>query len=113
MEQCLFCQIVSGDIPAKKIYEDKNVVGFEDLHPQAKIHWLFIHKKHTKDVAEMMNHPSDVTDIFHAIHKATKEHNLDQSGYRIVNNLGPDACQTVFHTHFHVLGGEKLAGFGN
>lgn len=112
MDQCLFCQIFEGKIPAKKIYEDDKVIGFEDIHPQAKIHWLFIHKKHTKDFLEMAQDPQQITDIFQAIARAAKEHRIDHSGCRVVTNQGVDGLQSVFHTHFHVLAGEKLSGFG-
>lgn len=112
MQDCLFCKIINGDIPSKKIYEDDNVYAFEDISPMAKIHWLFIHKKHTSDIAEMAHDPDQIVDIFKAITHVTNAQKMDENGYRVVTNLGRDAGQTVFHTHFHVLGGEKLKSFG-
>jgi len=113
MSDCLFCKIVKGDIPSSKVYEDESVYGFKDINPMAKDHYLFIHKKHSKDFIEQVStDPTQIIDIYKAIAKFTKEINLDQSGLRVVTNLGENGGQTVFHTHFHVLGGEKLRGFG-
>lgn len=112
VEDCLFCKIIDGKIPSKKIYEDEDVYAFEDIHPQSKIHWLFIHKNHTRDVSEMVHQPKEIISIFNAITLIAKDKGLEKTGYRIVTNLGPDACQTVFHTHFHLLAGEQLKGFG-
>jgi histidine triad (HIT) family protein len=110
MKDCLFCKIFSGDIPASKIYESEKVIGFKDLYPQAKIHHLFIHKNHTSSVQEMK--PSEVAEIFSAIREwSLKESNI-KNGFRIVTNSGLDAGQSVFHTHFHLLGGEPLGRFG-
>ncbi len=112
MQECLFCKIIAGEIPSKKVYEDENVYAFEDISPMAKIHWLFIHKKHTENISAMSQDPQQITDIFQAITRVAQEKGLESDGYRVVTNLGPNAGQTVFHTHFHVLGGEKLKGFG-
>ncbi len=114
MSDCLFCKIVNKDIPAEIVYEDEQVLGFKDINPSAKIHLLFIHKKHNVNVAEMVReNPNYVADVFTAIVNYAQEHGLENSGYRIVTNLGSDGCQAVFHTHFHLLAGEKLtAKFG-
>jgi len=113
MSDCLFCKILNGDIPSTKVYEDDNVFAFKDIQPQAKEHYLFIHREHTKNVNEIAdNSPEQLTDIFKGISKFTKDSGLDQSGFRVVSNLGEHGCQTVFHTHFHVLGGEQLRSFG-
>lgn len=112
VEDCLFCQIIAGKIPSKKVYEDDNVYAFEDIHPMAKTHWLFIHKNHTKDISEMAASPEQLEQLFGAITKVAKAEGLDQTGYRVVTNLGTNGGQTVFHTHFHVLGGERLGRFG-
>lgn len=113
MSDCIFCKIISGDIPSSKVYENEKVYAFKDLHPLAKEHYLFIHKEHSKNVNEMMDiNPDQVRDIYIAIADYTKSSGLDQKGFRVVTNLGEDAGQTVFHTHFHVLSGEKLGSFG-
>lgn len=113
MSQCIFCKISAGEIPTNKVYEDEHVIGFKDLHPQAANHFLFIHKNHSKDLEDMMERePAQVQDIFRGITTFTKKEGLHTSGYRVVNNIGPHGGQTVFHTHFHLLGGEALGHFG-
>lgn len=114
MSDCIFCKIVEGKIPSTKIYEDEKVVGFKDLRPQAAIHQLFIHKIHTKDINELSkNDPSQLLDLFHAIRLYTEKDGLAKDGFRVVTNQGPNAGQTVFHTHLHVLSGEMLGHFGS
>jgi histidine triad (HIT) family protein len=108
---CLFCKIARGEIPSKNIYEDDFVLGFVDLHPQAKLHYLFIHKDHSKNINEMND--ENLTQIFVAIKKFTISASLDHEGFRVVSNVGKNGGQTVFHTHFHVLAGEKLGTFGS
>lgn len=109
---CIFCKIAKGEIPSKKVFENENVFGFVDLHPQAKIHLLFVHKKHTENINEMSSEDQHLGQVFQGIAEYTKSNDLHREGFRIVTNQGPDAGQTVFHTHFHVLGGEKLGRFG-
>ena len=109
---CLFCKIAKGEIPAQKIFENDHVTGFVDIHPQAKIHLLFVHKKHTANINEMSGDPESLAQIFQAITDYTKGSELNKNGYRVVTNQGPDAGQTVFHTHFHIVGGEALGHFG-
>ena len=113
MDNCLFCKIIKGEIPSTKVYEDDHVFGFVDIYPQAKTHLLFIHKVHTSNINEMADEPCTVGEAFQAIQKYTRSIGLDKNGFRVVTNLGPEAGQTVFHTHFHVLGGEKLGRFGS
>ena len=113
MSDCLFCKIIKGDIPSEKVYEDENVFAFKDISPMAKEHYLFIHKKHSKNINDISkNDPVQFAQIFSAIETFTSSNELEKSGFRIVSNIGEDGGQTVFHTHFHVLGGEKLKGFG-
>lgn len=110
--QCLFCKIAKGEIPAQKIFENDNVLGFVDIHPQARVHLLFVHKKHSENIAEMSTHDHTIAQVFKAIAEYTQDNELHSAGYRVVVNQGADAGQTVFHTHFHVLGGESLGHFG-
>ncbi len=107
---CIFCKIMMGQIPCKKAFENDDVLAFHDLHPLARHHVLFIHKKHTANVNGMST--VAVGQVFTAIKAYTAGTELEKGGFRVVTNLGPDAGQTVHHTHFHVLGGEKLKGFG-
>ena len=110
MEDCLFCKIIAGDIPSKKVYEDEFTYAFYDINPQAPVHVLVVSKKHVPDVA----HSEALTDAelaacLRACANVAKQLGLDKDGYRIVNNCGENGCQTVGHMHYHVLGGAKLA----
>ena len=109
MNDCLFCKIIDGEIPSTKVYEDELCYAFNDISPMAPTHILIIPKKHYKDISEINDENSSiVAHIFEVANKIAKEKNLD-GGYRIVTNCGTDAGQTVFHLHFHLLGGEKLS----
>lgn len=111
---CLFCKIIKGEIPSTKIYEKGNVTGFVDIFPQAKVHLLFVHKDHTANINEMSDlEPQAIGEVYKAIAEYTRKEGLDQNGFRVVTNLGKDAGQTVFHTHFHVVSGERLGRFGS
>jgi histidine triad (HIT) family protein len=113
-ENCIFCKIVDGKIPSTKVFENEKVFAFKDLHPSASHHYLFIHKGHTKDVNDLVsNEPEQMAEIFLAIREVSQKEGLDKTGFRVVTNMGPNAGQTVFHTHFHMLGGEQLRGFGS
>jgi histidine triad (HIT) family protein len=113
-ENCIFCKIVDGKIPSTKVFENEKVFAFKDLHPSASHHYLFIHKGHTKDVNDLvMNEPEQMAEIFLAIREVSQKEGLDKTGFRVVTNMGANAGQTVFHTHFHMLGGEQLRGFGS
>ncbi len=107
---CLFCKIFQGQIPSKKAYEDENVFAFHDIVPLAKTHILFIHKKHTSNVNSLST--IHVGQVYAAIKNFTAGTDLEKDGFRVVTNTGTHAGQTVFHAHFHLLGGEKLKGFG-
>ncbi len=114
MSECLFCKFVSKEIETDIVFENDTVVAFKDLHPQAKKHILFIHKKHSTNInemSEMDNH--QIQDVFNAIREYTQSNSLSKNGFRVVNNCGEHAGQTIFHTHFHVLGGEALGHFGS
>lgn len=109
---CLFCKIVKGDIPSQKVFENEHLMAFVDIHPQAKTHLIFIHKKHSENINEMSKDPEAITQMFQGIAEYTNATDLSSKGFRIVTNLGPDGGQSVFHTHFHILGGEPLGHFG-
>ncbi len=106
---CIFCKIVAGEIPSKKLYEDDKVLAFYDISPEAPVHFLVIPKEHIKSANEIKeDNVSIVSHIFLVINKLVKELNIDETGYRIVNNCGKDGGQTVDHIHFHVLGQRDL-----
>ena len=106
---CVFCKIVDGQIPSKIIYEDEELIAFDDLDPQAPIHFLVIPKKHIQSLETLDEADSElIGKIFLAIRKIAHDKGIADSGYRIVNNIGEDGGQTVPHIHFHVLGDRSL-----
>ena len=106
---CIFCAIINGDIPSKKVYEDDTCYAFLDINPQAPVHCLVVPKEHISSVDSVSNDNSSVVaKIFEAIPKIAKQLGLE-NGYRVVSNVGEDGCQSVKHLHFHILGGKKLA----
>ena len=105
---CLFCKIIAGDIPSTKVYEDETVFAFRDIAPQAPTHILVVPKAHMASCNDVTPENSAVVaHIFEVIPQIAKAEGLE-SGYRVVSNCGPDAGQTVFHLHFHILGGRTL-----
>ena len=105
---CLFCKIVNGQIPSNKVYEDERILAFYDINPEAKVHVLVIPKKHIECANEITaENSSEVAYIFENIPKIASKAGIT-NGYRIITNSGADACQSVMHLHFHILGGEKL-----
>ena len=110
MDDCLFCKIIKGDIPSSKVYEDELVFAFRDIDPQAPTHILVIPKQHIASAAEITNENSAViSHIFEVIAKIAEQEGLT-NGFRVVNNCGDSAGQTVKHLHFHILGGKQLSG---
>ena len=106
---CLFCKIIAGEIPSAKVYEDELCFAFRDINPQAPTHILVVPKAHIESMNGISAENSAVVaHIFEVIPKIAEAEGL-ASGYRVVSNCGPDAGQTVFHLHFHILGGKTLA----
>lgn len=106
---CIFCKIANGEIPSNKVYEDDKIIAFYDLEPKAPVHVLIIPKEHICCADEINEENcAVVSHIFSKIPYIAKELGLD--GYRIVNNCKENGGQTVFHLHFHLLGGTKLSG---
>ena len=110
MSDCLFCKIIRGEIPSKKAYEDDKVYAFHDIRPGAPKHMLIIPKKHISGVNTISAEDAEIIGYSHLVAaKLAREHNLEESGYRTVYNVGPDAGQSVFHLHLHLLGGRPMA----
>jgi histidine triad (HIT) family protein len=106
---CLFCKIIAGEIPSSKVYEDDYVYAFRDIAPQMPVHVLVIPKLHLASADEVSEVNSVyVSKIFEAIPKIAAEEGLT-GGYRIISNCGDDACQSVKHLHFHILGGGQMS----
>ncbi|KXZ40084.1 histidine triad (HIT) family protein [Alkalithermobacter thermoalcaliphilus JW-YL-7 = DSM 7308] len=109
MENCIFCKIVKGELPAQKVYESEKVLAFKDINPKAPVHILVIPKKHYDSIIDINDDEMDIISHIHvAINKIAKDMGVDKTGFRIVNNCGEDACQEVKHVHYHILGGKKL-----
>jgi len=104
---CIFCRIAAGDIPADVVYEDEVIMAFRDLAPQAPVHVLIIPKTHIASLDDAGGHGELLGYIMQKIHVIAGMLGL-KSGYRVVNNCGEDALQTVKHIHFHLLGGRKM-----
>lgn len=106
---CIFCKIISGDIPSSKQYEDDNMIIIKDLNPQAKVHLLLIPKKHFASVCEMSIEEGHIVgECLAKLGRLADTLGLAQ-GFRLVSNKGNDGCQSVGHLHIHILGGEKLS----
>ena len=110
MSDCIFCKIVSGDIPSNKIYEDEQVIAFRDINPQAPTHILVVPKRHIPGVNDLAaSDEALVGHVYGVIAKLVSDLGIAESGYRVVVNSGADGQQSVPHLHFHVLGGRLLA----
>lgn len=106
MADCLFCSIAAGDIPADIVIETDHVVAFNDINPAAPTHVLVIPKRHVASAADL--EADDAELLLALFHVAARIGEALEGGWRLVTNVGPDAGQSVFHLHFHVLGGRRL-----
>lgn len=108
MENCLFCKIIKGEIPSSAVYENENVYAFRDINPQAPVHVLVVPKKHLSSLndADQAN-DHELAECLRAVRMIAEQEKLS-GGYRVVSNCGPDACQSVPHLHFHILGGRQM-----
>jgi histidine triad (HIT) family protein len=105
---CLFCRIVAGEIPSDRVYEDDEVIAFRDINPRAPTHVLVIPRRHVADVQHLTDADGELLSrMFSAVRTLAADAGLE-SGYRVVTNVGPDAGQTVFHLHLHLLGGRSM-----
>ena len=105
---CLFCKMVAGQIPTKKVYEDEKVFAFHDINPQAPTHLLIIPKRHIAGLKEATSDDAEIIGYLHLVAaQIARERNIE-NGYRTVFNVGPGAGQSVFHIHLHLLGGRTL-----
>lgn len=108
MPDCIFCRIIRGEAPAKKVYEDERALVFEDINPQAPTHVLIIPKKHIIGLKEAQAEDAEIIGYLHLVAaKIARERGIED-GYRTVFNVGPRAGQSVFHLHLHLLGGRSL-----
>ncbi len=108
MPGCVFCRIIRGEAPAKKVYEDERVFVFEDINPQAPTHVLIIPKKHIVGLKEAETEDADLIGYLHLVAGRLARERHIEDGYRTVFNVGPKAGQSVFHLHLHLIGGRPL-----
>jgi len=108
MPDCIFCRIIRGEAPAKKVYEDERAFVFEDINPQAPTHVLIIPKKHIVGLKEAQAEDAEIIGYLHLMAAQIARQRGIEGGYRTVFNVGPRAGQSVFHLHLHLLGGRSL-----
>ena len=109
MEDCLFCKIIEGQIPSQKVYEDEDVLAFNDINPVTPIHILVIPKKHIISLAHMQDGDEEIVGkIYKVINKISEEQEFKDDGYRVIVNCGENGGQVINHLHFHILAGKKL-----
>ena len=109
MEDCIFCRIVRGEIPANKVYEDERVLAFDDIHPMAPVHVIIIPKKHIATLLDVgCGEITDLQAMMAAAQEVARLKKVDKKGFRVVINCNEEGGQIVFHLHMHLLGGRKL-----
>ena len=108
MSGCIFCRIIKGEVPGKKVYEDERVFAFEDINPQAPTHILVVAKKHIAGLKEAAPEDAEVIGHCHLVAARLARERGIEDGYRTVFNVGPRAGQSVFHLHLHLLGGRAF-----
>jgi histidine triad (HIT) family protein len=108
MPDCIFCRIIRGEAPAKKVYEDERAFVFEDINPQAPTHVLIIPRKHIVGLKEAQAEDAEIIGYLHLVAAQIARERGIEDGFRTVFNVGPRAGQSVFHLHLHLLGGRSL-----
>ena len=109
MNDCIFCKIIKGDIPCKKVYEDEDCLAFHDINPQAPVHIIVVSKKHLPSVLAFgQEDGAHLGKIQLAIAKIARQLELTENGFRVINNCGRDAKQSVPHIHYHILAGRDM-----
>ena len=107
MEDCIFCKIVRGEIPANIVYESENVLAFDDVNPMAPVHVVVVPKLHVATLMDVSDGMMD--DIISAVQEVAKIKEIDKKGFRTVINCNENGGQVIFHLHIHILGGRKLS----
>jgi histidine triad (HIT) family protein len=107
-DDCLFCKVIRGEVPSKKVYEDDRTYAFEDIRPQAPTHVLIVPKKHIAGLKEAKPQDAEIIGYLHLVAAKIGRERQIEDGYRTVFNVGPNSGQSVFHLHLHLLGGRVL-----
>lgn len=109
MEECIFCKIINGQVPSEKVYEDEEILAFKDIHPAAPIHVLIIPKKHIATLMDIEEEDSSLMGkIIQTAKLIAKQLGIEEKGFRLIANCGPDSEQEVMHIHFHLLAGRTM-----
>ncbi len=109
MSDCIFCGIIKGEIKGQIVYQDPSLVAIQDINPQAPVHLLLVPRKHIATILDLEEVDRElVGDIYRVAANLAKEHGVSEKGFRVVANCGAGAGQSVFHIHFHLLGGRPL-----
>ncbi len=106
---CLFCKIAANEIPSERVYEDEAVIAFRDVSPQAPTHVLLVPRRHIPDAHALTAADGDLLAKLFGVARRVADQAGLQQGYRVVTNIGPESGQTVFHLHFHLLGGRPMS----
>ena len=108
-DNCVFCKIIKGEIPSSKVYEDEEIIAFNDINPATPIHVLVVPKKHIATLLDVTEEDKElIAHIYEVINQIARERGFAENGFRVITNCGRDSGQEVMHIHFHVLGGKKL-----
>lgn len=109
MNECIFCRILAGQAPAKILYQDEQATAFRDIHPVASTHILIIPNQHIVSVNDLSeDHETLIGHLFTIARQLAHQEGIDQTGYRLIVNTGPNAGQAVFHLHLHLIGGQRM-----
>lgn len=109
MSECLFCGVIKGDIKGDIVYQDSTVVAFKDINPKAPVHILIVPRKHISTLLDVEQGDKGLLgDVFLVASKLAKDQGISKDGFRVVVNCGPGAGQSVYHIHFHLLGGRTF-----
>ena len=108
-DNCVFCKIIKGEIPSSKVYEDEEIIAFNDINPAAPIHVLVVPKKHIESLAKMEERKKKIiSKVYKIINDIAEKQGFKEKGYRVIVNCGKDGGQEVPHLHFHLLAGKQL-----
>ena len=109
MDECIFCKIVRGELPATIVYKDEQVTAFRDIHPVAPTHILVVPNRHIQSTNDVLTQDEQLLGhMLTVVKPIAEEQGVTQSGYRLIINTGPDAHQAVFHLHLHIIGGKPM-----
>ena len=109
MTDCIFCKIIKGDIPSTNVFRDEQVTAFQDTNPRAPVHLLIVPNEHIESIRNIGPEQAGLLNkLISVANQLAQDTGIDQTGYRLVINTGPDAGQSVFHLHLHLLGGRKI-----